>query len=62
MPKMQTDYFTPHLGLISDYLAEIFHSELRQRNYTDSSIATSAWEAMWKSETEKPLRGPPPGW
>jgi ATP-dependent Lon protease len=36
MPKMQTDYFTPHLGLISDYLAEIFHSELRQRNYTDS--------------------------
>jgi ATP-dependent Lon protease len=37
MPKMQTDYFTPHLGLISDYLAEIFHSELRHRNYTDSS-------------------------
>jgi ATP-dependent Lon protease len=36
MPKMQPDYFTPHLGLISDYLAEIFHSELRNRNYTDA--------------------------
>jgi ATP-dependent Lon protease len=35
MPKMQPDYFTPHLGLISDYIAEIFHSELRHRNYTD---------------------------
>src|SRR5216684_4198753 len=36
MPKMQPDYFTPHLGLISDYLAEIFHSEFRNRNYTDT--------------------------
>ena len=35
MPKMQPDYFTAHLGLISDYIAEIFHAELRQRNYTD---------------------------
>jgi ATP-dependent Lon protease len=35
MPKMQPDYFTVHLGLISDYIAEIFHAELRQRNYTD---------------------------
>ncbi len=35
MPKMQPDYFTAHLGLISDYIAEIFHAELRPRNYTD---------------------------
>jgi ATP-dependent Lon protease len=35
MPKMQPDYFTAHLGLISDYFAEIFHAALRQRNYTD---------------------------
>jgi ATP-dependent Lon protease len=36
MPKMQPDYFTPHLGLISDYVAEIFHGALRHRNYTDA--------------------------
>jgi len=35
IPKMQVDYFTSHLGFISDYLAEIFHNELRRRNYTD---------------------------
>jgi len=35
IPKMQTDYFTEHLGFISDYIAEIFHNELRRRNYTD---------------------------
>ncbi|MEM2125860.1 MAG: protease Lon-related BREX system protein BrxL [Candidatus Methanosuratincola sp.] len=35
IPKMQMDYFTRHLGFISDYIAEIFHSELRKRNYTD---------------------------
>lgn len=35
IPKMQTDYFTSHLGFISDYIAEIFHNELRKRNYTD---------------------------
>lgn len=35
IPKMQTDYFTEHLGFISDYIAEIFHNELRKRNYTD---------------------------
>ena len=35
MPKMQTDYFTAHMGFIADYLAEIFHTELRRRNYTD---------------------------
>ena len=32
---MQVDYFTSHLGFISDYLAEIFHNELRKRNFTD---------------------------
>lgn len=35
MPKMQKDYFTAHLGFISDYFSEIAHSELRRRNYTD---------------------------
>jgi len=37
MPKMLPGYFTAHLGLISDYVAEIFHAELRLRNYTDIS-------------------------
>lgn len=36
VPKMQPNYFTSHMGFISDYLAEIFHSELRRRNYTDA--------------------------
>jgi len=36
LPKMQVDYFTSHLGLISDYIAEVFHSALRKRNYTDA--------------------------
>ncbi|MDM8532155.1 protease Lon-related BREX system protein BrxL [Anaerolineales bacterium HSG25] len=35
MPKMQPDYFTSHLGFIADYVAEIYHTELRRRNYTD---------------------------
>lgn len=35
MPKMQPYYFTAHLGFIADYIAEIFHTELRRRNYTD---------------------------
>jgi len=35
VPKMQTGYFTAHMGFIADYIAEIFHSELRKRNYTD---------------------------
>ena len=35
IPKMQPGYFTAHIGFISDYLAEIFHTELRRRNYTD---------------------------
>ncbi len=36
IPKMQPDYFTAHMGFIADYLAEIFHSQLRRRNYTDA--------------------------
>jgi ATP-dependent Lon protease len=36
MPKMQPYYFTSHMGFIADYIAEIFHSELRRRNYTDA--------------------------
>jgi len=35
MPKMQPNYFTSHIGFISDYIAEMFHGHLRQRNYTD---------------------------
>lgn len=36
IPKMQPGYFTAHMGFIADYIAEIFHSELRRRNYTDT--------------------------
>ena len=35
IPKMQKEYFNAHLGFISDYFSEIFHSELRKRNFTD---------------------------
>lgn len=35
VPKMQPDYFTYDLGFISDYLAEIIHTQLRPRNFTD---------------------------
>jgi len=36
IPKMQTDYLTSHMGFIADYIAEIFHNELRRRNYADA--------------------------
>lgn len=35
LPKMQPDYFTAHMGFVADYIAEVFHSELRQRSYAD---------------------------
>ena len=35
VPKMQKEYFTSHLGFISDYISELFHTGLRKRNYTD---------------------------
>jgi ATP-dependent Lon protease len=35
LPKMQPGYFTAHLGFIADYIAEIFHNELRPRGFTD---------------------------
>jgi len=35
IPYMKTTYFTGHMGFVADYLAEIFHSELRRLNYTD---------------------------
>ncbi|MGK5084118.1 protease Lon-related BREX system protein BrxL [Bdellovibrionota bacterium FG-1] len=35
MPKMQPSYFTSHMGFIADYIAEIFHNELRPRSYAD---------------------------
>jgi ATP-dependent Lon protease len=35
LPKMQPGYFTSHLGFIADYIAEIFHNELRSRSYAD---------------------------
>ena len=36
MPKLKPEHFTTHLGFVADYLAEIFHNELRQLNYTDA--------------------------
>ncbi len=36
MPKLTPNLFTSHLGFIADYIAEIFHNELRPLNYTDS--------------------------
>ena len=36
MPKLTPDLFTHHLGFIADYIAEIFHNELRPLNYTDA--------------------------
>jgi ATP-dependent Lon protease len=35
MPKMQPGYFTSHFGFIADYIAEMFHGELRPRSYAD---------------------------
>ncbi|EMR73015.1 putative ATP-dependent Lon-type protease, partial [Thaumarchaeota archaeon SCGC AB-539-E09] len=36
IPYMKPDYFTSHMGFIADYMAEIFHTELRKVNYTDA--------------------------
>lgn len=36
MAKLTPDLFTRHLGFIADYLAEIFHNQLRPLNYTDA--------------------------
>jgi ATP-dependent Lon protease len=36
IPKMQTAYFTDHLGFIYDYIAEIFHEGLRNKNFADA--------------------------
>ncbi len=36
VPKLTPDHFTSHLGFIADYIAEIFHNELRPLNYTDA--------------------------
>ncbi|MBK8265280.1 MAG: hypothetical protein IPK80_28620 [Nannocystis sp.] len=33
--EMRPEHFTRHLGFIADYIAEIFHNELRHLNYTD---------------------------
>ena len=35
VPKMQPSYFTAHFGFIADYIAEVFHNELRPRSYAD---------------------------
>ena len=35
VPKLTPSHFTSHLGFIADYIAEIFHNELRPLNYTD---------------------------
>jgi ATP-dependent Lon protease len=36
MPKLAPQLFTSHLGFIADYIAEIFHNELRPVNHTDA--------------------------
>jgi ATP-dependent Lon protease len=36
MPKLTPNLFTRHLGFIADYIAEIFHYQLRPLNFTDS--------------------------
>ena len=56
MPKMQPSYFTSHMGFIADYIAEIFHNELRPRSYGDVPIVTFTLGAMWRNVTEKPSR------
>jgi len=35
MPKLKPEHFTSHLGFVADYMAEIFHNELRPLNFTD---------------------------
>jgi ATP-dependent Lon protease len=35
MPKLRPEHLTRHLGFIADYIAEIFHNELRRLNFTD---------------------------
>jgi len=36
MAKLKPEHFTDHLGFIADYIAEIFHNELRPLNFTDA--------------------------
>ena len=36
MAKLTPHLFTSHLGFIADYIAEIFHNELRPLNHTDA--------------------------
>lgn len=43
MLKLKPEHFTTHLGFIADYLAEIFHNELRPLNYTDAYDAYFAF-------------------
>ncbi len=43
MLKLKPEHFTAHLGFIADYLAEIFHNELRPLNYTDAYDAYFAF-------------------
>lgn len=35
LPKMQPGHFTSHMGFIADYIAEIFHNELRPQSDAD---------------------------
>jgi ATP-dependent Lon protease len=35
MPKLKPEHLTSHLGFVADYMAEIFHNELRPLNFTD---------------------------
>jgi ATP-dependent Lon protease len=43
MLKLKPEHFTAHLGFVADYMAEIFHNELRPLNFTDAYDAYFAF-------------------
>jgi ATP-dependent Lon protease len=43
MLKLKPEHFTSHLGFVADYMAEIFHNELRSLNFTDAYDASFAF-------------------
>jgi ATP-dependent Lon protease len=55
IPKMKTEHFTNHFGLVVDYLAEAMH-ELRRYNYTEALDRTFKLGAGLKSRDVKAVR------
>ena len=51
MPKLKPEHFTSHLGFIADYMAEIFHNELRPLNFTDIYDPILLSVTTWVNET-----------